>query len=66
MVMHCKSGGDNEVMGVMQGKIKGGKNQAIKSQIDTFYVMDSFGLPVEGSETRVNAGNEAMEWMVNH
>lgn len=66
MVMHCKSGGDNEVMGVMQGKIKGGKNQAIKSQIDTFYVMDSFGLPVKGSETRVNAGNDEMEWMVSH
>jgi len=25
--------------------------------------MDSFGLPVEGTETRVNAGSEANEFM---
>ncbi len=25
MVMHTKSGGDLEVMGMMQGKVKGGK-----------------------------------------
>lgn len=31
MVMHTKSGGDLEVMGMMQGKVKG----------DTFYVMDA-------------------------
>jgi COP9 signalosome complex subunit 5 len=31
--------------------------------IDTFYVMDSFPLPVEGTETRVNAGSEANEFM---
>lgn len=34
--------------------------------IDTFYVMDSFPLPVEGTETRVNAGNEANEFMCSH
>lgn len=45
MVMHTKSGGDIEVMGMMQGKIKG----------DTFWVMDAFGLPVDASEVRVNA-----------
>ena len=28
--------------------------------------MDSFGLPVEGTETRVNAGSEANEWMCQH
>lgn len=28
--------------------------------------MDSFGLPVEGTETRVSAGNEANEYMCNH
>ena len=28
--------------------------------------MDSFALPVEGTETRVNAGNEANEYMIGH
>jgi COP9 signalosome complex subunit 5 len=28
--------------------------------------MDSFGLPVEGTETRVNAGGEANEYMCSH
>lgn len=55
MVMHCQSGVPNEVMGVMQGKIEG----------DTFFVMDSFPLPVEGTETRVNAASEANEFMVD-
>ena len=63
-------------MGMMQGKVQG----------DTFIVLDSFALPVEGArslvtcvcptaltrvltpvsgtETRVNAGNEANEYMV--
>ena len=26
-------------------------------------IMDSFALPVQGTETRVNAGNEAIEYM---
>lgn len=56
MAMHTRRGGDLEVMGLMQGKVKG----------DTFYVMDSFPLPVEGTETRVNAGNEANEFMCSH
>lgn len=38
MAMHCRSGGDIEVMGLMQGKVAG----------DTFIVIDSFALPVEG------------------
>jgi COP9 signalosome complex subunit 5 len=41
-------------MGMLQGKIMG----------DTFVVMDSFALPVEGTETRVNAASEANEYMV--
>lgn len=49
MVMHAQAGGDIEVMGLMQGYPKG----------DTMIIMDAFGLPVEGTETRVNAGNEA-------
>mmetsp|Transcript_31627 Transcript_31627/g.78395 ORF Transcript_31627/g.78395 Transcript_31627/m.78395 type:complete len:352 (-) Transcript_31627:83-1138(-) len=56
MTMHCRSGGNLEVMGMMQGKIIG----------DTFIVMDSFALPVEGTETRVNAGAEAYEYMVDY
>jgi COP9 signalosome complex subunit 5 len=54
--MHARSGGNIEVMGLMQGKIQG----------DTMYVMDSFALPVEGTETRVNAQNEAYEYMVSY
>lgn len=41
-------------MGLMQGKIAG----------DTFIVTDAFRLPVEGTETRVNAQDEANEYMV--
>ncbi|KAJ9123289.1 hypothetical protein QFC22_001487 [Naganishia vaughanmartiniae] len=55
MVIHARSGGQYEIMGLMNGKIKD----------HTFYIMDSFALPVQGTETRVNAGNEAMEYMVN-
>ena len=35
-----------------------------KGMGDTFVVLDAFALPVEGTETRVNAGNEANEYMV--
>lgn len=55
-VMHSRSGGNIEVMGLMQGKVQG----------DTMYVMDAFALPVEGTETRVNAQNEAYEYMVTY
>jgi COP9 signalosome complex subunit 5 len=56
MVMHARSGGSLEIMGLMQGKILG----------DTFVVTDAFRLPVEGTETRVNAQDEANEYMVSH
>ena len=56
MVMHAKSGGDIEVMGLFQGRAKG----------DTFYIMDAFALPVEATETRVNAGNEANQYMIDY
>ena len=56
MVMHARSGGSIEVMGLMQGKIAG----------DTFIVTDAFRLPVEGTETRVNAGAEADEYQVQY
>jgi COP9 signalosome complex subunit 5 len=56
MVMHARSGGSIEVMGLMQGKIAG----------DTFIVTDAFRLPVEGTETRVNASAEADEYIVQY
>ena len=56
MAMHCKSGGNLEVMGLMQGKTVG----------RTFVVLDAFALPVEGTETRVNAQAEAVEYMVEY
>eukprot|EP00983_Pelagomonas_calceolata_P108211 1159433-Pelagomonas_calceolata.AAC.3 len=42
-------------MGMLQGKIVQ----------DTFIVIDVFALPVEGTETRVNAQAEAYEYMVD-
>jgi len=56
MVMHARSGGTIEVMGLLIGKVDG----------DTMLVMDSFALPVEGSETRVNAQAEGYEYMVEY
>jgi COP9 signalosome complex subunit 5 len=41
-------------MGLLQGKIRG----------DAFFITDCFRLPVEGTETRVNAGESANEFMV--
>jgi hypothetical protein len=40
----------------MQGKVVG----------TSLVVMDSFALPVQGTETRVNAANEANEYMVEY
>mmetsp|Transcript_25326 Transcript_25326/g.70833 ORF Transcript_25326/g.70833 Transcript_25326/m.70833 type:complete len:351 (+) Transcript_25326:120-1172(+) len=54
MAMHARSGGNIEVMGMLQGKVLD----------DTFVIMDTFALPVEGTETRVNAAAEANEYMV--
>ncbi|CAE8623905.1 unnamed protein product, partial [Polarella glacialis] len=56
IVMHAKSGVPLEVMGLMQGKV---------TPDGTFIIMDAFPLPVEGTETRVNAGAGANEFMVN-
>ena len=53
MVMHARSGGRLEVMGLMLGKIDG----------PNMIVMDTFALPVEGTETRVNAQAAAYEYM---
>lgn len=56
MVMHARSGGSLEVMGLMQGYITG----------DTFVVTDAFRLPVEGTETRVNAQADANEYLIEY
>ncbi|KAN0065939.1 COP9 signalosome catalytic subunit rri1 [Thecaphora frezii] len=58
MVMHARSGGIYEIMGLMQGKVD--------AATQTIYVMDAFALPVQGTETRVNAQNEANEFMVEY
>lgn len=43
-------------MGLMQGKVMG----------ESIVIMDSFALPVQGTETRVNAASEANEYMVEY
>ncbi|XP_052777083.1 COP9 signalosome complex subunit 5-like [Mya arenaria] len=53
MVMHARSGGNLEVMGLLLGKVDG----------NTMICMDCFALPVEGTETRVNAQAQAYEYM---
>ncbi|KAL2156280.1 hypothetical protein VTH82DRAFT_1025 [Thermothelomyces myriococcoides] len=56
MVMHARSGGSLEVMGIMQGYVDG----------TALVVTDAFRLPVEGTETRVNAQGEADEYLVQY
>ena len=43
-------------MGMVQGKVVG----------NALVVIDSFALPVQGTETRVNAASEANEYMVEY
>lgn len=56
MAMHARSGGSIEVMGSMQGKIAE----------RAFVIMDVFPLPVHGTETRVNAGQDGNEFLVGY
>lgn len=56
MVMHARSGGTIEIMGLLLGKV----------DAHTMIVMDSFALPVEGTETRVNAQAQAYEYMAEY
>ncbi|VDD86308.1 unnamed protein product [Enterobius vermicularis] len=56
MVMHARSGKNLEIMGLLQGKI----------DANTIIVMDTFALPVEGTETRVNAQAQAYEYMTTY
>jgi hypothetical protein len=55
-VIHARSGVPYEIMGLMQGKVVD----------NSLIIMDSFALPVQGTETRVNAANEANEYMVEY
>lgn len=43
MTMHAKSGGNLEIMGLIQGRV----------DANTLIVMDSFALPVEGFFLRI-------------
>eukprot|EP00889_Picochlorum_renovo_P007640 jgi/Picre1/34670/NNA_002138.t1 len=54
MGIHANSGGNLEVMGLLLGKIED----------EVFHVLNVFPLPVEGTETRVNAQSEANEYIV--
>ena len=56
MVMHARAGGPLEVMGIMQGYVDG----------TALVVTDAFRLPVEGTETRVNAQGDADEYLVQY
>jgi COP9 signalosome complex subunit 5 len=55
MAIHAKQGDQLEVMGMLMGKI-------VRS---TFHVLNVFPLPVEGTETRVNAQSQANEYIIN-
>lgn len=56
MVMHARSGGSIEIMGLLLGKVEG----------SNMIIMDAFALPVEGTETRVNAQSQAYEYMTQY
>lgn len=54
MTIHARSGGNIEIMGLMIGYVSG----------TSIIITDALRLPVEGTETRVNAQSEADEYMV--
>ena len=56
MVTHARSGGSLEVMGLMQGFVEAG----------ALVITDAFRLPVEGTETRVNAQDDANAYLVEY
>lgn len=56
MATHAKQGKHEEIMGILTGSI-------IEN---AFVVLDCYGLPVEATETRVNAMGEAYEYMVQY
>ena len=58
MLSHAQSGEKIEVMGLLQGKIT--------LDPPTFLILDAFALPVEGTETRVDAQSEGYEYTVQY
>lgn len=54
MSKHCCAGGNKEVMGLLTGR---------PHPSGSMIVLDSFSLPVEGTETRVNPQEEAYEYI---
>lgn len=72
MVMHARSGGSIEIMGLMVcfqlsvvpfSAALANNYQQGKIAHETFIVTDAFPLPVEGTETRVNAQEQAYEYV---
>lgn len=57
MTDHAREGGSHEVMGIMTGCIGPNHN---------FIVLDSYALPVEATETRVNALGDAYGYVVQY
>lgn len=55
-----------QVMGMMQGRAVPYWSEAEGKEKGMFVVLDAFALPVEGTETRVNAQEEAYEYMVHY
>lgn len=55
MLNHTLMGGNMEVMGVLQGYY---------NRHGEFFIMNSLALPVEATETRVNAGSEADNFII--
>lgn len=56
MTVHARLGGPLEIMGMMTGKYIG----------NDLVVLDSFPLPVHGTESRVNPLDEAYEFMLSY
>lgn len=52
MVMHARSGGNIEIMGLMQGRV----------DANTMIVMDSFALPVEGELKKSKNGKKKFKF----
>ncbi|SCU87798.1 LADA_0E06216g1_1 [Lachancea dasiensis] len=56
ILQHAVRGGDVEIMGMLIGRV----------HTTSIMVLDCYALPVEGTETRVNAQSESYEYMVQY
>ncbi|ELP85766.1 COP9 signalosome complex subunit, putative [Entamoeba invadens IP1] len=56
IVMHAKQGEPLEIMGILKGQTKG----------DAFIITDVISLPVEGTETRVNASESCDSYLLEY